>query len=386
MRRRKENVRRPMAAPGGGAEGAGAAGRRGPPLTDSWAAEAAGWSWGRAALRRRRGPVSGAGRMLAGSSSCWWAAEGIRAGRGPRGGGSGGGGEGGSGVETEPEYEALPRGSAASTHMLAGAVAGVLEHSLMYPVDCVKTRMQSLQPEPAARYRNVLEALWRIVRTEGIWRPMRGLNVTATGAGPAHALYFACYEKLKKTLTDLIHAGGNSHVANVVKQRMQMYNSPYQRVTDCVRAVWCNEGAGAFYRSYTTQLTMNIPFQAIHFMAYESLQEHLNPHRQYNPSSHMVAGACAGAIAAAATTPLDVCKTLLNTQEALALNTNISGHITGMAHAFRTVYRVGGLTAYFRGVQARVIYQMPSTAIAWSVYEFFKYFLTKRKEERLAGK
>lgn len=55
---------------------------------------------------------------------------------------SGGGGEGGTGTGTEtgpePDYEALPRGSAASTHMLAGAVAGVLEHSLMYPVDCVK--------------------------------------------------------------------------------------------------------------------------------------------------------------------------------------------------------------------------------------------------------
>jgi len=74
--------------------------------------------------------------------------------------------------------------------------------------------MQSLQPDPAARYRNVLEALWRIIRTEGLWRPMRGLNVTATGAGPAHALYFACYEKLKKTLSDVIHPGGNSHIAN----------------------------------------------------------------------------------------------------------------------------------------------------------------------------
>lgn len=74
--------------------------------------------------------------------------------------------------------------------------------------------MQSLRPEPAARYRNVLEALWRIARTEGVWRPMRGMNITATGAGPAHALYFACYEKLKKTLSDVIHAGGNSHVAN----------------------------------------------------------------------------------------------------------------------------------------------------------------------------
>ncbi|KAG8435464.1 hypothetical protein GDO86_013411 [Hymenochirus boettgeri] len=287
-------------------------------------------------------------------------------------------------TKDEPEYEALPEGSAVITHMLAGAVAGVMEHCLMYPVDCVKTRMQSLQPDPAARYRNVMDALFKIIRTEGFWRPLRGMNVTATGAGPAHALYFACYEKLKKTLSDVIRPGGNSHIANgtagcvatllhdaamnpaeVIKQRMQMFNSPYRKVTDCMRVVWRTEGAGAFYRSYTTQLTMNIPFQAIHFMTYEFLQEHLNPHRQYNPTSHMVSGACAGAVAAAVTTPLDVCKTLLNTQESVAMHSsNISGHITGMSNAFRTVYRVGGLTAYFRGVQARVIYQMPSTAIA----------------------
>lgn len=74
--------------------------------------------------------------------------------------------------------------------------------------------MQSLQPDPAARYRNVMDALRRIVATEGVWRPMRGLNATAVGAGPAHALYFACYEKLKKTLSDVIHPGANSHLAN----------------------------------------------------------------------------------------------------------------------------------------------------------------------------
>ncbi|KAM6347444.1 LOW QUALITY PROTEIN: mitoferrin-2-like [Alca torda] len=358
-----------------------------------------------------------------------WAGAGAGAGPGARGGAEsgrllllmgGGGGAGrarrGGGAEAEagpgpgagggpggqprsppaPDYEAAAAGRRRPTHMLAGAVAGVMEHCVMYPVDCVKTRMQS---RPAAAYRNVLEALWRIARTEGVWRPMRGLNITATARRPAHALYFAA-RKVKKTLSDVIR-GGNSHVANgaagcvatllhdgmnpaeVVKQRMQMYNSPYQRVTDCVRAVWRNEGAGAFYRSYTTQLTMNIPFQAIHFMTYEFLQEQLNPHRQYNPGSHVVSGAC-GAVAAAATTPLDVCKTLLNTQESLALSSNISGHITGMANAFRTVY-LGGVTAYFRGVQARVIYQMPSTAIAWSVYEFFKYILTKRQEERGLG-
>ncbi|XP_029377283.1 mitoferrin-2 [Echeneis naucrates] len=314
--------------------------------------------------------------------------------------------------DSEPDYEGLPQGASTSTHMLAGAVAGIMEHCLMFPIDCVKTRMQSLQPDPAARYRNVMDALRRIVATEGVWRPMRGLNATAVGAGPAHALYFASYEKLKKTLSDVIHPGANSHLANgaagcvatllhdaamnpaeVVKQRMQMYNSPYRGVLDCVRAICQKEGPAAFYRSYTTQLTMNVPFQALHFMTYEYLQEKFNPHRTYNPSSHMLSGALAGAIAAAATTPLDVCKTLLNTQESLALSSLPSGqgpskgqgahrHISGLAHAFRTVYRLGGLQGFFKGVQARVIYQMPSTAISWSVYEFFKYGLTKHQHNK----
>ncbi|XP_009882450.1 PREDICTED: mitoferrin-1 [Charadrius vociferus] len=267
------------------------------------------------------------------------------------------------------------------------------------------TRMQSLQPDPKAQYRSVYEALKKIVLTEGFWRPLRGINVTMLGAGPAHAMYFACYEKMKKSLSDTIQHGGNSHLANgiagsvatllhdavmnpaeVVKQRMQMFNSPYKSVLACVRTVQKTEGFGAFYRSYTTQLTMNVPFQAIHFITYEFMQEQINPRREYNPRSHIVSGAVAGAVAAAATTPLDVCKTLLNTQENMALSSvNISGHLSGMVNAFKTVYQLGGVSGYFRGVQARVIYQMPSTAIAWSVYEFFKYFLTKRSHPASAN-
>ncbi|KAI4794933.1 hypothetical protein KUCAC02_031727 [Chaenocephalus aceratus] len=317
-------------------------------------------------------------------------------------------------VEPEIDYEGLPQGSATSTHMLAGSVAGIMEHCLMYPIDCVKTRMQSLHPEPGARYRNVMDGLRQIVRTEGVWRPIRGVNVLAVGAGPAHALYFACYEKIKLSLSDAIHPGANSHFANgaagcmatvlhdaimnpaeVVKQRMQMFNSPYRGVLHCMGSLWRHDGPAAFYRSYTTQLTMNVPFQALHFMTYEYLQELLNPHRQYNPSSHVVSGALAGAIAAAVTTPLDVCKTLLNTQEAQAIHVIQaeaataavgaaagSRHISGLTEACRTVYRMGGVPAFFKGVQARIIYQMPSTAISWSVYEFFKYIITKRQHER----
>ena len=69
-------------------------------------------------------------------------------------------------------------------------------------------------------------------------------------------------------------------------------------------------------------------------------------------------GAAAGAIAAAATTPLDVCKTVLNTQQD-------GVHAQGMIDAFKQVYRFGGIQGYFRGLRARVLFQAPATAICW---------------------
>lgn len=74
--------------------------------------------------------------------------------------------------------------------------------------------MQSLNPDPKARYTSIYGALKRIMHTEGFWRPLRGLNVMMMGAGPAHAMYFACYENMKRTLNDVFSHQGNSHLAN----------------------------------------------------------------------------------------------------------------------------------------------------------------------------
>lgn len=53
-----------------------------------------------------------------------------------------------------------------------------------------------------------------------------------------------------------------------------------------------------------------------------------------------------------------------------------------MVSAFKAVYRIGGPSGYFRGMRARVLYQMPSTAICWSTYEFFKFILLKSKSDK----
>lgn len=166
--------------------------------------------------------------------------------------------------------------------------------------------------------------------------------------------------------------------ADVIKQRMQMFNSPYKGVIDCAREIWRREGMRAFYRSYTTQLAMNVPYQSIHFITYEFFLDWSNPSRGYSPIAHMSSGAIAGAFASAITTPLDVCKTLLNTQETDALALSKQSQISGLYNAGSTIYNCCGWRGFFQGLQARVIYSAPSTAIAWSVYEFFKYLIAKR--------
>ena len=50
---------------------------------------------------------------------------------------------------------------------------------------------------------SIVKNLIHIVKTEGVWRPIQGVTPMALGAGPAHAVYFACYEHIKKTFTPL---------------------------------------------------------------------------------------------------------------------------------------------------------------------------------------
>ncbi|XP_067928653.1 mitoferrin-2-like [Watersipora subatra] len=291
------------------------------------------------------------------------------------------------------DYEALPDSLPASTHMIAGATAGITEHCIMYPIDCVKTRMQALNPKTSAYYSSVTQAMKSITIKEGYGRAWHGMPAVMAGAGPAHAMYFACYEKIKSVLSEKkqttavasMAAGGCATLfhdtlmvpADVVKQRMQMYNSPYKSSLDCARQIVRHEGVRALYRSYTTQIAMNIPFHAVHVSIYEQVQNLLNHDREYKPISHIISGGMAGSVAALATNPFDVCKTLLNTQEICCHSGKPADR--GLVQAIQTVISCRGWSGFFRGAQARMLFQMPAAAVSWSVYEFFKYFISGDK-------
>lgn len=288
-----------------------------------------------------------------------------------------------------------------SQHMIAGAIAGMTEHLVMFPVDTVKTRMQSYTG--VRDYSNGKGGVFRAMRSihaqEGFRALWRGAGAVALSAGPAHALYFASYEAIRSRLESRGYkqlAPGLAGVAStvvldaimtpldVVKQRMQLNATKHTSVSSCIRNVFHTQGISAFFAGYRATLIMNIPFHAVYFTAYETAKKYLISTRQYrngnslvhnnnevggfSASLHCLAGAGAGAAAAAATNPLDVVKTRLQTQGEVGAR-----RYMGMAHALKAIAVEEGTSGLMRGVRARMMFHAPAAAVCWTTYEFFKH-------------
>ena len=169
---------------------------------------------------------------------------------------------------------------------------------------------------------------------------------------------------------------------DVIKQRMQIHGSTYRSISECARSVFRNEGLRAFYVSYPTTLTMTVPFTALQFTAYESLTKVMQRRRDagYDPLTHCTAGGLAGGFAAAATTPLDVIKTLLQTRG--SANDAEIRNARGLFEGAGIIWRREGMKGFFRGMNARVVTAAPSTAICWSAYEVAKAYFIRIEDEK----
>ncbi|KAI8621960.1 carrier protein [Chytriomyces sp. MP71] len=288
----------------------------------------------------------------------------------------------------ECEYEALPN-SPVHVNMMAGALAGITEHALIFPLDSVKTRMQMVATQTQTQ--SVRATVARVTSSEGVAALWRGVNSMIMGAGPAHALSFAMYEHFKvrfgadlggNRVFETAAAGACATMVHdglmtpfdVVKQRMQVSSGArFVNTISCAKSILRTEGLRAFFVSYPTTLTMNIPYQMIHFSAYESFKKNLNPSGHYDPFSHCIAGGMAGGLAAAATTPLDVIKTVLQTRG--VSDDAAVRRLDGFGSAARLVLKKNGYKGFFRGMAPRVCYHVPATAITWTTYEFLKSVL-----------
>lgn len=294
-------------------------------------------------------------------------------------------------MEVLDNYEELPEGTSPLINLTAGALAGIFEHTVTFPLDSLKTRMQNTA---VANQRSLISEIRSVGSTEGFSRLWRGVWSVVIGAGPAHAIYFASYEQSKKILVHPDHdakmksilQGCSGAIAtilsdaimtpfDVLKQRLQL--NQHRNLLSCIKSVLEKEGFRALYLSYPTTLLLNVPFHGIQFPCYEFVQDTLNPKREYSSLKHCLSGAIAGGVAAAATTPIDTLKTVLQTRG--ILESAEAAKITGSLSAARFIISKRGVSGLFAGMTPRILAHMPATAACWTIYEYFKMFLSNEE-------
>jgi len=87
---------------------------------------------------------------------------------------------------------------------LAGGLAGIAGWVATFPMDLVKTRMQSTEPRPTSSkdpYRTILSTVVHSYRSEG-WRVFfRGLTPTLIRSVPVNVATFSVYESVVHMLS-----------------------------------------------------------------------------------------------------------------------------------------------------------------------------------------
>lgn len=248
------------------------------------------------------------------------------------------------------------------TALISGGIAGTAVDVALFPIDTLKTRLQA----PVG--------FWKAGGFRGIYN---GITVVTAGSAPGAALFFSTYETLKSALPETedtnvkavqhMFASSVGEVAaclvrvptEVVKSRMQTNDAALLIPT--VRLLLKE---GALYRGFGITLFREIPFCCIQFPLYEFLKAKVAHHD--NPAYAALCGSFAGAVGAAATTPLDVLKTRL------MLGADQHGKVyTGVLD----VWRRSSNADLWKGIQPRVFWISLGGYIFFGAYETSKKYI-----------
>ncbi|XP_060095480.1 mitochondrial S-adenosylmethionine carrier protein isoform X2 [Heteronotia binoei] len=221
--------------------------------------------------------------------------------------------------------------------LTAGGLAGMCVDLVLFPLDTVKTRLQSPQG---------------FKKAGGFHGIYAGVPSTAVGSFPNAAAFFVTYECMKAVLhtdaspylasaTHMLAASFGEVVAclirvpsEVVKQRAQV--SPTSSTLRILSNTVCEEGVLGLYRGYKSTV----------------LREDLWSWKQghvVDSWQSAVCGAFAGGFAAAVTTPLDVAKTRI--MLAKAGSRNATGNVLPALYG---VWKTQGIPGLFAGVVPRM--------------------------------
>ena len=258
------------------------------------------------------------------------------------------------------------------TALLAGALAGTTVDLSLFPLDTLKTRLQSSAGFfPSGGF-------------SGIYR---GIGSAVVGSAPGAAFFFVTYEATKGFLA---HDGPGAHMAaaslgeiaacsvrvptEVVKQRAQagLHGGSSAGALRAILSQYRASGPAAvwreLYRGWSITVFRELPFTVIQFPLWEGMKAWSRRRRglagggkgDVSAGESALYGSVAGGVSAAATTPLDVLKTRVM----------LSRERVSVLDVMRRMARDEGVRPFFAGMAPRVTWISIGGAIFLGSYQW----------------
>lgn len=283
-------------------------------------------------------------------------------------------------------------------HVLAGTAARTMAQAIIHPIDTIKTRLQVQVPTPRLQEwtRRVLEQPVVMPVGRGRWQAKNwlvmgprdvylGLTGAVLGTIPTALVYFAAYEWAKARMEARNWSSSAVHLASAglgamcsacvrvpadtLKHRVQAYLHP--NVFSAAHSVWSSTGCRGLYRGFMPTLLRDVPEIAIQFAVYDRLRRCVQQRREVSKLQtweHLLLGGVSGALAAAATCPLDVVKTSLQCGTGLPMRQVVADTL-----------RERGATGLFAGMGPRVSQTAIMSAAFFALFECCKLHLKPQR-------
>lgn len=265
----------------------------------------------------------------------------------------------------------------------AGGLAGAFTYVCLLPLDTVKTKLQTKGASQI--YRNAFDAIAQTFQTKGILGFYSGVSAVIVGSTASSAVYFGTCEFGKSLLAKLPNyppllipptAGAMGNIVSsaimvpkeLITQRMQA--GAKGRSWQVLLRILENDGVFGLYAGYSATLLRNLPAGVLSYSSFEYLKGAVlsrtrKPHLE--PIQSVVCGALAGAISASITTPLDVVKTRLMTQE--GVNKVSAAMYSGVSETMKLILKEEGWVGLTRGMGPRVLHSACFSALGYFAFE-----------------
>ncbi|CAD2216445.1 solute carrier family 25 (mitochondrial S-adenosylmethionine transporter), member 26 [Angomonas deanei] len=294
--------------------------------------------------------------------------------------------------------------------LIAGAAAGLLVDLSLFPIDTVKTRIQSKDG---------------FIASGGFKNIYKGLSAVAIGSVPGGAAFFFSYDTVRSALFNRneieIQRNASSQISStsfacqaiaamcgetsaccirvpveMVKQQMQagFYHDLRRTLIGITNNLNPSEltdkhrfhfrGIGHLFSGMPIMLLRELPFSVIQMSLYELLKHRIQKEQSLAGCYYYLlplSGAVSGGIAAFLTTPLDVIKTRImldksRSAESRSISTVVKRIV---AEPQRAGDRFGVAQKFFRGASTRVLWISLGGGIFFGTYEFTKKVLASSR-------